>query len=122
MGPKNSVTVWVYKPYCLRAPSGIGAYLLVRLIGAESNRDGVRADLRLTAATRTQIREVKAGSSYLGQNDARQHFGLGTVTRVDRLEVRWPSGRTEFLQNVQANHIITIREGSDIVGRVPFTR
>jgi len=96
--------------------------LLVRTIGTQSNRDGVGTELRLTAGARTQIREVKAGSSYLGQNDARQHFGLGTVTRVDRLEVRWPSGRTELLQNVPANHIITIREGSGIVGRVPFAR
>jgi hypothetical protein len=96
--------------------------LLVRTIGTQSNRDGVGTELRLTAGTRTQIREVKAGSSYLGQNDARQHFGLGTVTRVDRLEVRWPSGRTELLQNVPANQIITIREGNGIVGRVPFAR
>ena len=91
--------------------------LLVRTIGTESNRDGVGAELRLTAGTRTQIREVKAGSSYLGQDDARPHFGLGRVTGVDRLEVRWPSGRTEILQNVQANQIITIREGNGIVGR-----
>ena len=96
--------------------------LLVRTIGTESNRDGVGTELRLSAGTRTQIREVKAGSSYLGQNDARQHFGLGHVTRVDRLEVRWPSGRTELLQNVQANQIITIREGSGIVSRVRFAR
>jgi enediyne biosynthesis protein E4 len=96
--------------------------LLVRTVGRQSNRDGVGTKLRLTAGGRTQIREVKVGSSYLGQNDARQHFGLGTATRVDRLEVRWPSGRTELLQNVPANHIITIREGSGIVGRVPFAR
>jgi hypothetical protein len=96
--------------------------LLVRTIGKQSNRDGVGTQLRLTAGTRMQVREVKAGSSYLGQNDPRQHFGLGTVTRVDRLEVRWPSGRTESLQNVEANQIITIREGDGIVGRVPFAR
>jgi enediyne biosynthesis protein E4 len=96
--------------------------LLVRLIGTTSNRDGVGAELRLTAGTRTQIRTVKAGSSYLGQNDRRQHFGLGTLTRAERLEVRWPSGRTELLENVQANQIITIREGNGIVGRVPFVR
>jgi enediyne biosynthesis protein E4 len=96
--------------------------LLVRTVGTASNRDGVGAQLRLTTGTRTQIREVRAGSSYLGQNDARQHFGLGRVTRADRLEVRWPSGRTEVLQNVEANHIITIREGNGVVGRVPFAR
>jgi hypothetical protein len=94
----------------------------VERIGTRSNGGGVGTQLRLTAGTRTQIREVKAGSSYLGQNDARQHFGLGTLTRVERLEVRWPSGRTEVLQNVAANQIITIREGDGIVGRMPFAR
>ena len=96
--------------------------LIVRTIGTRSNRDGIGAQLRLTAGERTQIREVKAGSSYLGQNDPRQHFGLGTLTRVDRLEVRWPSGRTEALQDVQANQIITVREGDGMIDRVPFVR
>jgi hypothetical protein len=96
--------------------------LLVRTVGRQSNRDGVGTKLRLTAGGRTQIREVRAGSSYLGQNDARQHFGLGTITRVDRLEVRWPSGRSEVIQNVPANQIITIREGDGIVGGAPLAR
>jgi enediyne biosynthesis protein E4 len=104
----------------LRNDGRHGNALLVRTIGTQSNRDGVGARLRLTAGTRTQIREVKAGSSYLGQNDLRAHFGLGAAAVADRLEVRWPSGRIEILQNVPANQIITIREGSGIVGRVPF--
>ncbi len=65
---------------------------------------------------------MKAGSSYLGQNDLRQHFGLGDVTRVDRLELRWPSGRTEVVQSVPANHIVTVREGEGIVASTPFAR
>jgi enediyne biosynthesis protein E4 len=96
--------------------------LLVRLAGTQSNRDGIGARLRLTTGARSQIREVKAGSSYLGQNDLRQHFGLGASTKVDRLEVKWPSGRTEVVQNVAPNQIITIREGDGIVSRTPFTR
>ena len=96
--------------------------LLVRLVGKQSNRDGIGARLRLTTGTVTQIREVKAGSSYLGQNDLRQHFGLGTNQRVDRLEVRWPSGRSDVVPNVSANQIITIREGDGIVRASPFTR
>jgi hypothetical protein len=107
-----------------------GNALLVRTIGGstslttgkESNRDGVGARLRLKVGARTQIRDVKAGSSYLGQNDLRQHFGLGTAKSADRLEVRWPSGRTEVLQNLPANQIITIREGSGLVNSVPFRR
>jgi hypothetical protein len=99
-----------------------GNALLVRAVGKGSNRDSVGARLRLTVGARTQIRDVKAGSSYLGQNDLRQHFGLGTARSADRLEVRWPSGRTETLRNLQANRIITIREGDGLVQSVPFTR
>ena len=64
------------------------------------------------------MREVKAGSSYLGQNDLRLHFGLGAARRRPIvLEVRWPSGRTETIRDVPASQIITIREGNGIVSR-----
>ena len=82
----------------------------------------IRPRLRLTAGTRSQIREVKAGSSYLGQNDVRQHFGLAALGRADRLEVRWPSGKMDVLEDVAANQIITIREGDGIVDRQPLAR
>jgi hypothetical protein len=106
----------------LRNESERGNALLVRLVGAQSNRDGVGTRLGLTTGTRTQIREVKAGSSYLSQNDVRQHFGLGTHGRADRLELRWPSGRREVIQDIPANQIITIREGDGVIGRLPFVR
>ena len=96
--------------------------LLVKAIGKTSNRDGIGTRIRVTTGQRTQVREVKAGSSYLGQNDLRQHFGLGDVTRVDRLELRWPSGRTEVVEGVPANHIVTVREGDGIVASTPFAR
>ena len=104
----------------LRNDGEHGNALLVRLIGKQSNRDGVGARLRVITGTRTQIREVKAGSSYFGQNDLRQHVGLGTNARADRLEVRWPSGKTDTVENVPANQIITVREGEGIVSRQPF--
>jgi hypothetical protein len=106
----------------LRSDGERGNALLVRLAGRQSNRDGIGARLRLTAGTRTQVREVKAGSSYLGQNDVRQHFGLAAMTRADRLEVRWPTGKTDVVENVEANQIITIREGDGIIAATPFTR
>jgi hypothetical protein len=96
--------------------------LLVRLIGGRSNRDGVGARLRLTAAGRTQIREVKAGSSYLSQNDSRVHFGLGTALRAEALEVRWPSGRTDLVREIAPNQIVTIREGEGVIRTTAFTR
>jgi hypothetical protein len=99
-----------------------GNALLLRLIGTDSNRDGIGARLRLTSGGRTQVREMTSGSSYLGQNDPRIHFGLGTATMVDRLEIRWPSGRTELVQTVAANQLVVIREGAGIVASTPFER
>jgi hypothetical protein len=94
--------------------------LLVRAIGNGSNRDAIGARLRVTAGARTQIREIKAGSSYLGQNDLRVHFGLAEAARADRLEVRWPSGHVDVVRDIAANQIVTIREGDGVVRRVPF--
>ena len=96
--------------------------LLLRLIGTDSNRDAIGARLRLTSGARTQVREVTSGSSYLGQNDPRVHVGLGAATVVDRLEIRWPSGRMELVQNVAANQVVVIREGAGIIARTPFQR
>ena len=96
--------------------------LLVRLTGTRSNRNGIGARVRLTVAGATQVREVKAGSSYLGQNDLRLHFGLGRATRIDRLDVRWPAGETEVVQNVPINHVVTIVEGKGVTTRTPFVR
>jgi hypothetical protein len=76
----------------------------------------------VTTGSRTQRRDVKAGSSYLGQNDLRQHFGLDAATRADRIEVRWPSGRNEVIENVAANQIVTLREGAGIIKTAPLVR
>ena len=94
----------------------------VRLIGTASNRDAIGARVRLTAGTRTQIREVAAGSSYLGQNDIRLHFGLGPLSMAERVEIQWPSGKSETLQTVAANQILTVREGAGLVARLPLAR
>jgi enediyne biosynthesis protein E4 len=96
--------------------------LLVGLRGAGANRQAIGARIRLTSGSRTQIRDVKAGSSYLSQNDLRAHFGLGIATVADRIEVVWPSGRMEAVATVPANQIIVIEEGKGIVARQPFSR
>jgi hypothetical protein len=99
-----------------------GSSLLLRLVGTASNRDAIGARVRVTTGSRTQIREVTSGSSYLGQGDMRLHVGLGVASTVDRLEIRWPSGKTELLHNVPANQVLTIREGGGIVARTAFRR
>ena len=96
--------------------------LLVRVIGEKSNRDGIGARLRLTAGTRTLVRDVSSGGSYQGQNDLRVHFGLADRTRAERIEIRWPGGLVEQLNDVPANQIITVREGRGIVAATPIKR
>jgi enediyne biosynthesis protein E4 len=95
--------------------------LLIRTVGSKSNRDGIGARLRLTIDKRVLLRYVKAGSSYLAQNDLRVHFGLGSARRADRLEILWPSGVVDVLLNIDANQIVTVREGAGAVGQKEFS-
>jgi hypothetical protein len=97
--------------------------LLVRTVGTStSNRDGIGARLELTAGARTFVDQVTSGSSYLAQHDMRVHFGLGAAARADRLEITWPDGRVDVMENLPANHVITVREGQGETRRVPFAR
>jgi hypothetical protein len=96
--------------------------VLVRLRGERPNTEAIGARIRLTSGSHTQMREIKAGSSYLSQNDLRAHFGLGTATRADRIDIAWPDGRSESVANVGANQIVTIEEGRGIVSQQPFSR
>jgi hypothetical protein len=99
-----------------------GSALLIRVTGTRSNRDGLGARLRLTVGTRTFVAQVTSGSSYLAQHDLRVHFGLGTASRADRLEIRWPSGLVDVVTDLPGDHIVTIREGAGAVGREAIRR
>jgi hypothetical protein len=99
-----------------------GNAILVRARGSVSNRDGIGARLRLTVGEEIRVREVKAGSSYLGQNDLRVHFGLGQAAEADRLEISWPSGMVDVVEGVRANQILTVVEGEGVVDRLALAR
>ena len=96
--------------------------LLIRTVGSKSNRDGIGARLKLTVNGKVLLRDVKAGSSYQGQNDLRVHFGLGSARMAERLEILWPSGSVDSLENVEANQILTITEGRGVTAREPFRK
>src|SRR5204862_5821427 len=86
--------------------------VLVRLVGTTSNRSAIGARLRATVGAATQLREVKAGSSYLSQHDLRAHFGPGSAAQIDRLEIRWPNGKApEVITGIAAGQIVTVDEG-----------
>jgi hypothetical protein len=92
-------------------------WLMVKCIGTRSNRSAIGARVRITAGGRAQFDEVMSGSSYYSQNDLRLHFGLGSATRVDEVEIAWPSGLKEKLGSTAANQRITVREGKGIIAR-----
>src|SRR6202049_3453750 len=84
----------------------------IRTVGTKSNRDGIGARISVTAGTRTLVDEVRSGSSYNSSSDLRVHFGLGSATKVNSVEIRWPSGLQEHFDNLPADSIHTLKEGS----------
>jgi len=95
------------------------ASLIVRLVGTR-NRDALGARITVSAAGRSQMREVKSGSSYLGQNDLRVHLGLGASAKADELRIQWPGGQVEMLRDVAAGQTVTVTEGRGITARARF--
>ncbi|MEQ1353582.1 MAG: CRTAC1 family protein [Candidatus Acidiferrum sp.] len=87
-------------------------WVAFKTVGTRSNRDGIGAKITAKAGKRVFVDEVRSGSSYISQNDLRVHFGLGTVAKIDSVEVRWPSGLTEHFDNLPVDAIHTIKEGS----------
>ena len=102
------------------APAGHS--VVVQLIGTRSNRSAIGARLTAHLAGRQLVDEVRSGGSFCSQNDLRVHFGVGARTRIDRLEVAWPSGASEAVAGVDADQLIVIREGAGVVRRAPLAR
>ena len=99
-----------------------GHSLVVQLIGTRSNRSAIGARVTASVAGRRLIDEVRSGGSFCSQNDLRIHMGLGARTRVDRLEVAWPSGATDAVSGVDADQLVVIRETGGVVRREPLAR
>jgi hypothetical protein len=90
--------------------AGAGNWLAVRVKGHAGNTNAIGALITARAGTITQRRLVQSGTSYLSQDDMRQHFGLGTATHVDSIDVRWPDGTSTRLENVKANRLVEIAQ------------
>jgi hypothetical protein len=84
----------------------------LKLVGTTSNRDAIGARVHLVAGRTGQWQEVRGGGSYLSQNDLRVHFGLAGAAVVERLEVRWPNGREEYWEGLEADRLYTLHEGT----------
>jgi enediyne biosynthesis protein E4 len=85
-------------------------WLMLNLVGTKSNRDAIGARVKITSGGKSQIAQEKSTTGYLSQNDHRMHFGLGQNKVVESIEIKWPSGKVQNLENVNANQILTIKE------------
>jgi len=88
-------------------------WLMIRLIGARSNRDGLGAKIKLTTASgAVQFNQATTSVGYASSSDSRVHFGLGKEKVVRSLEVRWSSGTVQVLREVAVDRILTIKEAA----------
>ena len=90
-------------------------WIAFRTVGTKSNRDGIGARITVSAGNRLLVDEVRSGSSYNSNSDMRVHFGLGTVAKVDSVQINWPSGRLEQFNSVRVDTINTVKEGDGVL-------
>ena len=87
-------------------------WLAIKARGRESNRFGLGSKVRVTAGGVTQYREINPSGSYLSTSDMRLYIGLGKETIVQRLEIEWPLGKKQVLENVPAGQILNLDEAN----------
>ncbi len=106
------------RPTLLRNDGGNRLHWIgIKTIGTKSNRAGIGTRARVVTGQVAQIDEVRSGGSYISQNDLRLHFGLGDATRVDLVEVSWPSGIVDRIHGLGVDQFIAVQEGKGVVSR-----
>jgi len=102
-------------------PAATNKSLRIKLVGTKSNRDGIGAVVKLTAAGEPQTQMLRSGSSYLSASELILTFGLAQNSQADSLEIHWPSGQIDKLSNIPAGQAITITESKGITANRKFT-
>lgn len=85
-------------------------WIVLHLTGTTSNRDGIGSRVKIISGGKIQTNQQKSTSGYLSQNDHRMHFGLAKNDMVETIEIKWPSGKIQLLENVKANQVLEVRE------------
>jgi enediyne biosynthesis protein E4 len=113
-------------PQLLRCDSQLGNnWIKFKTIGTKSNRSGIGTRIRCTThpadepKPHVQIDEVRSGGGYISQNDLRVHFGVGKASKVDLVELFWPSGQSDTLKDLKPNQVYVVKEGQGIVSTMP---
>jgi hypothetical protein len=102
-------------PSLLKNLGDKGNWVLLKLEGTKSNRDAIGARVTVRVGDHQQSQEVRSGGGYISQSDFRLHFGLGKATKADAVEIRWPSGLVQRLENIPGNQIVRIRESIGVM-------
>jgi hypothetical protein len=87
-------------------------WIILKLIGIKSNRDGLGTRVKLTTARGTQWNHATTTVGYNSSSDKRVHFGLGDAAIIEQIELRWPSGIRQILKDVKADQVLTITESA----------
>ena len=90
----------------------VNHWVAIHTVGTKSNRDGIGARVHVKTAARVLVDEVRSGSSYMSNSDMRVHFGLGSASKIEWVEIRWPSGLTERFANLPVDQKHTLKEGA----------
>jgi len=85
-------------------------WLMLELKGNSSNRDAIGTRVKITSGGYTQTAQKKGPTGYLSQNDHRMHFGLARNEMVEKIEIKWPSGKTQIIENTKANQLLKVTE------------
>jgi hypothetical protein len=86
-------------------------WIILKLVGVKSNRDGLGTKVKISTSHGDQYNEATTAVGYNSSSDKRVHFGLGDATVIDKIELAWPSGVKQILNNVKADQILTVTEG-----------
>ena len=88
---------------------GANNWIILKLIGTKSNRDGIGARVRIGK----QWNHMTSAVGYASTSHFGVHFGLGKMSKIDEIEIRWPSGVVQALRDVAANQVLQVREPKD---------
>jgi len=104
------VTATNDRPTLLHNETKAGNWLLLNLITKDGCASAVGARATATVGGKKLLRVVISGGSYGGESDRRLHFGLGSATKIEQLEIKWLSGKTQRLKDITTNQVLTVHE------------
>src|SRR5207247_9440583 len=97
-------------PYYFRNHHPRKNYVAFKLQGRQSNRDAIGAVVRLYTGKEVMARQVNPAGGYLSQSSKTVHFGLGDRTKIDKVEITWPSGVRQEIENLEINKLRDVAE------------